>query len=154
MTQADFSGNNRYLVLGDALVDMCGAVGFGWAGDRARLRLASSSAGAAPRAIVGALAGVICALVAAVFVFAPQLHRLKADLAARDTRFAHLPGTAAKRRSGADRPYGGPDKVLACGHVMTEGFQVPMVAYYLSTRTAYIGASAGAGGSRRGPHRT
>src|SRR5581483_4744529 len=29
MTQIGFSGNNRYLVLGAALVDVCGAVGFG-----------------------------------------------------------------------------------------------------------------------------
>ncbi len=31
MTQVGFSGNNRYLVLGAAMVDICGAVGFGWA---------------------------------------------------------------------------------------------------------------------------
>src|ERR1700760_585088 len=29
-TQAHLSGNDRYLVLGDALVALCGAVGFGW----------------------------------------------------------------------------------------------------------------------------
>ncbi len=31
MTQAHFSGNNRYLVFGSALIDICGAVAFGWA---------------------------------------------------------------------------------------------------------------------------
>ncbi|MFZ1994211.1 MAG: hypothetical protein WAU75_08885, partial [Solirubrobacteraceae bacterium] len=31
MTQVGFSGNNRYLVLGSALVNICGAVGYGWA---------------------------------------------------------------------------------------------------------------------------
>ncbi len=31
MTQIGFSGNNRYLVLGSALVEICGAVAWGWA---------------------------------------------------------------------------------------------------------------------------
>ena len=30
--------------------------------------------------------------------------------------------------------FGGADRVLACGSIMTEGFQVPMVAWYLDTR--------------------
>ena len=35
MTQAGFSGNNRYLVLGSALIDIAGAVGLGLGGGRA-----------------------------------------------------------------------------------------------------------------------
>ena len=31
MTQAGFSGNNRYLVIGSALIDVAGAVAWGWA---------------------------------------------------------------------------------------------------------------------------
>ncbi len=31
LTQAGFSGNNRYLVIGSALVEICGAVAWGWA---------------------------------------------------------------------------------------------------------------------------
>ena len=31
MTQAGFSGNNRYLVLGAALIEIAGGVGWGWA---------------------------------------------------------------------------------------------------------------------------
>ena len=31
MTQIGFSGNDRYLVLGAALVEIAGGVGFGWA---------------------------------------------------------------------------------------------------------------------------
>ena len=33
---------------------------------------------------------------------------------------------------------GGPARALACGSVMTEGFQVPMVAYALGVRTARV----------------
>jgi hypothetical protein len=34
--------------------------------------------------------------------------------------------------------YGGPKKLLACGTVMTEGFQVPLVAWTLGTHTEQI----------------
>ena len=70
-TQAHFSGNSRYLVLGDALVDVCGAVGFGW------LAIVLAAAGvrlvrrASASAAVGFMIGA-CALVAAIFVFAPN----------------------------------------------------------------------------------
>jgi hypothetical protein len=143
-TQAHFSGNSRYLVLGDALVDVCGAVGFGWlaimlgsAGGRL-VRRASGIAGQG--LIVGA-----CALVAAIFVFAPNFI---------GNNLISLPAThgslnyQAQLRTGMQKliaQYGGPKRVRACGHVMTEGFQVPMVAYYLNTRTAYIGAPPAAG---------
>jgi hypothetical protein len=33
---------------------------------------------------------------------------------------------------------GGPARMLACGPVMTEGFQVPMVAWYLGVRTIQV----------------
>ena len=38
MTQAGFSGNNRYLVLGAALIDIVGGVGWGWAALELRRR--------------------------------------------------------------------------------------------------------------------
>ena len=36
------------------------------------------------------------------------------------------------------RDYGGAKQLLACGQVMTEGFQVPMVAWTLGVRTLQI----------------
>ena len=41
---------------------------------------------------------------------------------------------------------GGKGKILACGSVMTEGFQVPMVAYYVGVHTLQIEAPPAAGG--------
>lgn len=146
-TQAHFSGNSRYLVIGDALVDLCGAVGFGWLAielTRLALRAGRSAVSA------GAVAAVASALVAAIFVFAPNFI---------GSKLISLPAThgslnyQAQLRSGlrdAIAAYGGPDRVRACGQVMTEGFQVPMVAWYLHTRTAYIGAPPAAG-APRGP---
>jgi hypothetical protein len=43
--------------------------------------------------------------------------------------------------------YGGASKVLACGSVMTEGFQVPMVAFLLNVPTTRIEAPPTKGGS-------
>ena len=44
--------------------------------------------------------------------------------------------------------FGGADKVLACGSVMTEGFQVPMVAFMLDVPTTRIEAPPTLGGAR------
>jgi hypothetical protein len=143
-TQAHFSGNDRYLVLGDALVNLCGAVGFGWlAIGLGRLVVwASRRAGTA---LVQATMVATSAIAALVFVFGPNFI---------GDKLISIPAThgslhyQASLRTGMQRlisQYGGPQKVLACGHVMTEGFQVPMVAYYLNTRTAYIGAPPAAG---------
>ena len=46
--------------------------------------------------------------------------------------------------------YGGADKMLRCGTVMTEGFQVPMVAWTLGVHTVQIQAPPPAG-DRPGP---
>ena len=144
-TQAHFSGNDRYLVLGDALVDLCGAVGFGWLAVELLRLVVKLWRGAG--AIVGALAGVICALVAAVFVFAPNFIGSKLISLPATHGSLHYQAQLRSGVQGAISSYGGPDKIKACGHVMTEGFQVPMVAYYLNTRTAYIGAPPAPGQS-------
>jgi hypothetical protein len=41
--------------------------------------------------------------------------------------------------------FGGAKRVLACGSVMTEGFQVPMVAYALDVPTPRVAAPPAAG---------
>ena len=56
MTQAGFSGNNRYLVIGSALIDVCGAVAWGWAA--AELVGAGRSRRAARRSGLPAAAGL------------------------------------------------------------------------------------------------
>ena len=86
-----------------------------------------------------------CALVVAIFVFAPNF--IGNNLISLPATHGALNYQAQLRTSMQKliAQYGGPKRVLACGHVMTEGFQVPMVAYYLNTRTAYIGAPPAAG---------
>jgi hypothetical protein len=138
MTQLHFSGNDRYLVLGAALLDVCGAVGFGV------LVLALARAGTAIASRTGrragrGLGGAAVALSLAVFLLAPDwigggtlisLPALHGELVYQ----ARLRESLSREIAAA----GGPRHALACGSVMTEGFQVPMVAYALGVRTARV----------------
>jgi hypothetical protein len=156
MTQAGFSGNNRYLVIGSALVEVCGAVGWGWAtyeignllsrirarrgaqAGTARAEGASDSPGPRRfrRTALGAWAGVVVA--ALVFCFAPNWV---------GTNFIDIQKThkalvyQAHLREDAGRivaRYGGAAKLLRCGTIMTEGFQVPLVAWTLGVHTLRV----------------
>jgi hypothetical protein len=159
LTQAGFSGNDRYLVLGAALIDIAGGVGWGWAAlelggviGRRLDRAADGADGAdgaygadgadgadgAARPVVrwGAVAlGVLG------FAFLPNFVGPNLIDVQRTHRAlvyqAHLRQDAAR----AVRELGGPARVLACGSVMTEGFQVPMVAWTLGVHTLQVEAS-------------
>jgi hypothetical protein len=147
MTQAGFSGNNRYLVLGAALIEIAGGVGWGWAGlalgarVRALVRSRRSGYGAStgPSGSAIGWSGVVA--LALVFAFIPSWvgNRLvNVQLTHRALVYqAHLRSgiTAAVEKAG------GAHKVLACGAVMTEGFQVPMLAWTLGVHTIDVEAS-------------
>jgi hypothetical protein len=142
-TQAGFSGNNRYLVLGTAPVAIVGGIAWGWFASVAAAvlrRLAELGGGrrrfAAVRFTVPAGAVVALALFLAWppwigknVVSLPRTHhalvyqaRLRSDL------------TAAVAKAG------GAHALLSCGAVMTEGFQVPMAAWTLSVHTLRVEA--------------
>ncbi len=152
MTQAGFSGNNRYLVLGAALVDIAGGVGWGWAalglaGLVARARHRDQSEGATGSASGGQLRTVFSVgLLTLVFIFLPNFVGNNLIDIQRTHRAlvyqAHLREDAA--RAVAD--LGGPKAVLRCGTVMTEGFQVPMLAWTLGVHTVDVQASPLPGG--------
>jgi hypothetical protein len=148
MTQLHFSGNDRYLVLGAALVDICAAVGFGCLAIELGRACAALGAGEGRRRRARLAAGTV--LAAAAFALLP------AWIAGQD--FVALPKVhgallyQAHLRESLTRAIarvGGPGRVLACGRVMTEGFQVPMVAYALDVPTVRVlappapGAAAG-----------
>ncbi len=138
-TQAGFSGNDRYLVLGSAFIVLVGAVGYGWltiglvrlasrAGARSRARERVSRAVVLAAGAVGALLFVFGPnFVGSNFIDLPKTHgsllyqaHLRQDLVALINR------------------HGGAKRTLACGPVMSEGFQVPMVAWYLNVRTVRV----------------
>ncbi len=145
MTQIGFSGNNRYLVLGAALVDICGAVGFGWlalevAHGAARLWRRRSGAAGAAGTLSGPLVAATAALAACVFVFAPNWVGGGLVSIPRTHRSLVYQANLRQGLSRIVAKYGGPAKVLGCGTVMTEGFQVPMVAWTLDVHTVRVQA--------------
>jgi hypothetical protein len=142
-TQAGFSGNNRYLVLGTAPVAIAGGVAWGWftrALAEGLRRLSARGEGTGRfgdvRFTIPAAAAVAVVLFLALpswigkgIVSLPRTHHalvyqahLRSDL------------TAAVAKAG------GADALLRCGPVMTEGFQVPMVAWTLGVHTLRVEA--------------
>jgi hypothetical protein len=148
MTQAGFSGNNRYLVLGSALVDICGAIGFGWAASELAVLAARRWRGAGGRTALGAASQwAATALLALVFLFVPNW--VGSNMISIPRTHGSLVYQARLRQGMSDlvARFGGKEKVLACGSVMTEGFQVPMVAWVLGVPTTRIMAPPTNGGA-------
>jgi hypothetical protein len=133
LTQAGFSGNDRYLVLGSALVSIVGGVGWAWgAAAVARLlrpRINLALAGTIGTALAIAVIVATPPWIGPSIVDAPATHRALVYQ-------AHLRQDMARavKLLGAKR-------ILACGTVMTEGFQVPMLAWNLDVHTARVEAS-------------
>ena len=121
-TQAGFSGNDRYLALGAALVSIAGAVAWGWGSHSISSRVGRSRPAASPALALAAL-GLFVA-------FPPWLGRSVIHVGrtrqalAYQAELRHDLGVAVAR-------LGGRSPILRCGSVMTEGFQVPMVAWAL-----------------------
>jgi hypothetical protein len=143
LTQAGFSGNDRYLVLGSALISIAGGVGWGW-GAVTAARLAGRLFGGVRRhlaVVTTAAVGIALAILIAAppwigpsIIDVPATHRAlvyQANLRTDMTR--------------AVQAAGGKSRILACGTVMTEGFQVPMLAWNLDVHTMRIQASPTAG---------
>jgi hypothetical protein len=144
LTQAGFSGNNRYLVIGSALVEICGAVAWGWLAQeignllafpfvRGRERTGRALAdftGVAAVGIVGVAFLTLPNWVGRNLIDIPRTHH-------SIVYQAHLREDLTKIVS----EYGGANRLLRCGSVMTEGFQVPMVAWKLGVHTADVQAS-------------
>jgi hypothetical protein len=137
LTQAGFSGNDRYLVLGSALVSIAGGVGWGWGAAAlaawARRRLAASAARLGAANVAAVVLGLVILIGAPPWIGpsvidVPATHRalvyqahLRKDMSAVVQRLG--------RRS-----------ILGCGTVMTEGFQVPMLAWNLDVHTMRVEA--------------
>jgi hypothetical protein len=145
-TQAGFSGNNRYLVLGTAPVAIAGGVAWGWfaqtvgriigwlGGRLSALRSVTAPAVALP---VGALVALVLFLAVPPWIgenviSLPRTHHALVYQADLRTDL-----NAAVQKAG------GPAALLNCGSVMTEGFQVPMVAWTLGVRTLGVEAEPG-----------
>ena len=147
-TQAGFSGNNRYLVLGTAPVAIVGGVAWGWfsgalAEGLRRLSARGEGAGGKPGTSFSVPAGAAVAVV--LFLVLPSwIGKGIVSL----PRTHHALVYQAKLRSdlaAAVAKAGGAHALLNCqgrpASVMTEGFQVPMAAWTLGVHTLRIEAT-------------
>ena len=127
MTQYGFSGNQRYLIIGGALVIVLGGVGWGygawWVG------------GLLGRA-VGQTRGVAAASLAAagVFLFLPHWFGSGYSLGKLDHAMRYQAELRRDLENVITRA-GGRAKILACGSVEVERFQKQMAAWYLDINT-------------------
>jgi len=123
MTQIGFSGNQRYLIMGGALIFVPGAVGWGlvaWKlGDLLGRRIRPGSGRA-----------VALVAVTAAFIFLPGWVGQHFKAHALDTTLRYQAELRQDLNTIVDRA-GGATKVIACGNVETDNYQVPMVAWYL-----------------------
>jgi hypothetical protein len=137
LTQAGFSGNDRYLVLGSALISIAGGVGWGW-GAASLVSFVGTRLGGLRRHLHWAL-GLAALLALAVLIAAPPwIGPSIIDVPATHRALvyqAHLREdmSAAVARLGRRQ-------ILGCGTVMTEGFQVPMLAWNLNVHTTRVQA--------------
>jgi len=139
-TQAGFSGNDRYLVLGTALISLAGGVGWGWAAATvARLVRRLDLPGRVGRHPSVAASGATgTALAAAVLIATPPwIGPSIIDVPATHRALAYQ-AHLREDLGTAVRDLGGPARILRCGTVMAEGFQVPMIAYALGVRTLRV----------------
>ncbi|HZU60265.1 MAG TPA: hypothetical protein VE983_04825, partial [Solirubrobacteraceae bacterium] len=139
-TQAGFSGNHRYLELGTAAVAVSGGVAWGWLASvlATRLRGLRRLAGA-----VGVHSSLVGALLATgLFLAVPPW--IGAYLAGVGS-MGHELGYQARLRhdlAAIVQRAGGSRALLSCGRVMTEPFQVPMVAWTLGVDPGRIESPA------------
>ncbi len=141
-TQAGFSGNDRYLVLGSAFIDVVGGAGFGWAAV-ALARRAAGRGESRPdglRGVGGLATALTTALCALVFVGVPNWVGANLISISRTHRSLLYQAHLRQDVEALIQRTGGAKAVLACGSVMSEGFQVPMVAWYLDVRTLGVQA--------------
>jgi hypothetical protein len=132
MTQAGFSGNPRYIILGTSLIAVIGGVGCGRV-----VQFVASAVGRRGSPALAAAAGVaaLAVLGAGTWHWAgPRVrHFDELDRALRyqaELRF-DLRDALAKA--------GGAKAFASCGHATTGKFQVPLAAWYLDEHTLDVG---------------
>jgi hypothetical protein len=135
MTEAGFSGNPRYIILGTSLLAVVGGVGFG---------RVVQFAGAAMRRVVGPahprVATAVGIVVFAVLALA-SVHWAKPRFDNFDELDSALRYQAELRidLKRALEKAGGADAFKACGKATAGKFSVPLVAWYLDEHTYDVG---------------
>jgi hypothetical protein len=147
-TQAGFSGNNRYLVLGTAPVAIAGGVAWGWFSRTLAdwIRRLAGLLGSGFRRLTAPAFTVAGGVVVAVGLFLAVPPWIGTNIVSLPRTHHALVYQAHLREdlAAAVNKAGGAGAVLNCGShqntVMTEGFQVPMAAWTLGVRTLRVEA--------------
>ncbi len=147
-TQAGFSGNNRYLVLGTAPVAIAGGIAWGWFSRSVAnwIRVLAERAGSGLRRLTASVVTIPAGTVVAVALFLAVPPWIGTNIVSLPRTHHALVYQAHLREdlNAAVQKAGSVSAVLNCGShqntVMTEGFQVPMVAWTLGVRTLRVEA--------------
>jgi len=135
-TQEGFAGNPRYAVLGAMFVYVAGAAGFGWA-CYALARLVTRR-----RYLLTPLL-LSTAAMTVVFLLVPKpwSHRISSPASIRHA--LRFQDQIRESLVSAIDDTGGPQRMLACGTITTNNFQVTMVAWYLDVPINRVWATPG-----------
>ncbi|HEY1516123.1 MAG TPA: hypothetical protein VGF91_06870 [Solirubrobacteraceae bacterium] len=143
-TNSGFSGNNRYLVLGTAPVAIAGGIAWGWFSRSVAdwLRRLGGLLGSGVKRLTAPMVTVSAGAVVAVALFLAVPPWIGRNIVSLPRTHHALVYQAHLREdlAAAVRKAGGANALLSCGSVMTEGFQVPMVAWNLGVRTLQVQA--------------
>jgi hypothetical protein len=141
-TQAGFAGNGRYLELGTALLAIAGGAAWGWIalGLARGLSRISRTRWVLPRrwGSTGLAGGLVAAAV--LVDLPPWIGREVVDLPRQGQELTYQAQLRADLGRAIGRS-GGAGALLHCGAVMTEGYQVPMLAWMLGAPIARIHAA-------------
>ncbi len=143
MTQAGFSGNPRYIILGTTLIAVIGGVGFGRAVDIASgvVKRVGGRNGNVLALATGVAACVV--LLAATYHWAGPRFRSFGKL---DTALRYQAQLRIDLEKALDK-VGGGRYFAQCGAMATGTYQVPMVAWYVDRHTKDVGLNPGEHGS-------
>ena len=132
MTEAGFSGNPRYIILGTSLLAVVGGVGFG---------RVVQFAGAAMRRIAGPRVATAVGVVVFAILALASVHWAKPRFDNFDELDSALRYQAELRidLKHALEKAGGADAFKACGKATAGKFSVPLVAWYLDEHTFDVG---------------
>jgi hypothetical protein len=135
MTEAGFSGNPRYIILGTSLLAVVGGVGFGRVVQIAGAAMRRVAGPARPR--VATAAGIV----AFVVLTLASVHWAKPRFDNFDELDKALRYQAELRYDLRDAlaKVGGADAFKACGKATAGKFSVPLVAWYLDEHTLDVG---------------
>ncbi len=136
MTEGGFAGNPRYMMLGTSLLAILGGYGVG----SLMVVVRKGAALVTPKLVV---------VVSVLFTLAIPVAAVAKGIDERIHQYANLNRvlhSEAKRRDDLPKVIemaGGRTKILACGDVSTERFQVPLIAWYLDVHTLRVSAPIG-----------